>query len=562
MFVGTYIDSKLQRLWISERINGKRIIESYPLILEYYVPDESGSYQGYDGQSLKKIKLNSIGDIRKAKEFCATNHIKTYELGFNLTNKVLYQRYKGCDTPNLHKSFLDIEVDRKGLEYLTVKELVDKACCPINAISIYNDWQDRLFTLMLCPENIPYDEAEKICNKFDNTVLFRKEEDLLRGIMNILDDSDCACGWNSLFFDFPYITRRIINILGEKEAGKLCLFGTLPKYKEKKSDFGDVNITYEFPGKWFTDYLDLYKKHERSKKESYKLDSIGELELGERKVQHDESLDDMYRQRYEDFIRYNRQDTMIVKKLEDKLKYIDIHNAHAHDIPCTLDATMGTVGWVEQAIINEAHSRDLLINDKVEGENNEWDKLVPPGAYCADPVIKGVVSDIFSFDMSSLYPSCVRTLNISPDTMVGQFKLSLTIPRLWKKIEDENLWYKVKDKVPDWGAAWGGLWAVDEYWEIINKTDTELTLKLVNGKEMKATAKEFYNMIFTDNSNINITAFATLYRTDKRGLIPTIFDKWFARRKEYKKEMNKYEAMSTGVCVEDKELLKLLESSE
>ena len=144
--------------------------------------------------------------------------------------------------------------------------------------------------------------------------------------------------------------------------------------------------------------------------------------------------------------------------------------------------------------------------------------------------------------------------------MVAQVQLNITLPRLWKKIEEEKLWKNVKERKPDWGAAWGGLWAVDEYWEIKNQTNTVLTLQFVEGGEIQKTAKEIYDIIFADNSNLNISAFGTIYRTDKKGLIPSILGKWFGQRKEYKKEMFKYEAMATGVQIEDEKLLKLLES--
>lgn len=368
MFVGFYQDNRNNVLRVSERIKGQRILEDFPLILEYYVQDPNGYYQGYDGKTLKKIELKNTYALKQHKEECQRSGIKTYELNFSVPNKVLYKNFKQGETPELHKSFLDIEVDRKGFEYLTVKQLIDKACCPINAISIYNNWQDTLYTLMLRPETLTHEEAQEICSKFENTFLFEDEKQLLDGIISIMDDCDVSAGYNSKLFDYPYIIRRIENVMGKGYSKKLCLWNQEPIMKEKETEFGDKNIVYEVVGKWFTDYLELYKKHERGKKESYKLDSIAEIELGERKVQHEESLDDMYRNRYYDFILYNRQDTMLVKRLDDKLKYIDIHNAQAHDIRCSMESTMGTVSWVDQAIINEAHDQGLIVSDRDEGK--------------------------------------------------------------------------------------------------------------------------------------------------------------------------------------------------
>lgn len=558
MYVGTYLDSRNNLLFVNERINGVRTITHYPLILEYYVPDNEGYYMGYDDVRLKQIKLNTFQEYHSHKTNCAESNIKTYELNFNLTNKVLYKEYHGCKAPELHKSYIDIEVDRYGFEHLTVKQLVDEACCPINAISIYNDWMNTLFTLMLRPDNISHEEAEKICNEFENTFLFEDEKVLLQALIAILDDTDVLTGWNFSFFDNPYIIRRIINLLGEEATKKLCLFNQKPVLKEKSNKFGDKNITYEIPGKWSVDYMELYIKHEQGRKESYSLNSIAEIELKQQKVQHDESLEDMYRQRYKDFILYNRQDTMLVYRIDKQKNYINLHNAQAHDICCTLDQTMGTVGWVDQAIINEAHNRNLLVPDRIEGKNSEFNGVVPPGAYCADPIVKGLVSDIFSFDMNSLYPTTIRTLNLSPETIFGQIQFTLTLPYLWNKIRSEELWKHVEKQIPDWGAAWGGLWSTLEYEEIMKQSDTILTLKLESGGEIDITAKEVYDLVFNDDNNLCISAAGTIYRTDKQGLIASILGNWYSERKKLKKELFKFESMASGVVIEDENLINQL----
>ena len=562
MYVGTYLDTRSNSLYVNERVNGQRTITNYPLVLEYYVPDQDGYYMGYDDVRLKQIKLNSFQEYRSHKNNCLESGIKTYELNFNLTNKVLYQYYNKAKSPELHKSFVDIEVDRKGYEHLTIKQLVDEACCPINAISIYNAWMDTLFTFMMRPETLTIEEAMNVCSKFENTFLFEDEKQLLKAIIAVLDDADVVTGWNFTFFDTPYIVRRITNLLGEDATKELCLFGQKPVFKEKSNKFGDKNIAYEIPGKWFVDYMELYIKHEQGRKESYSLNSIAEIELKQQKVQHDESLEDMYRQRYEDFIKYNRQDTMLVYRIDAKKNYINLHNAQAHDICCSLDQTMGTVGWVDQAIINEAHNRGFLVPDRVEGKNAEFDGIVPPGAYCADPIVKGLVSDVFSFDMNSLYPTTIRTLNLSPETIFGQVQFTLTLPYLWNKIREGDLWKNVSQKIPDWGKAWGGLWSTLEYDEIINQTDTILTLKLESGEMIDLPASEIYGLVFNDENNLCISATGTIYRTDKQGLIASILGNWYSERKKLKKELFKYETMADGCEIEDTSLLSSLASRE
>lgn len=554
MYVSTYLDKKKSILKVSERINGQRITTDYPLILEYYVEDENGYYEGTNGKKLKKITYNSAMETKNLLKEYRESGVKTYELGFNLTNKVLYKYYKDSKVPDLHKSFFDIEVDRYGFEHLTIKEMVDKACCPINAVSIYNNWQDTLFTLMLCPENIPFEEAQKICSTFENTVLFKDEKDLLNGILLLLEDSDALVGYNSNFFDIPYIIRRIENVLGKGESKRINLWDIEPYMKEKTNQFGDKNITYEMYGKISVDYLELYKKHERGKKDSYKLDNIAEIELGEKKVQHDESLDDMYRQRYEDFIKYNRQDTLLVKKLDDKLKYINIHNRQCHGICCTYESTMGTVAWVDQAIINSCHEVGQYVQDSDETKGQEFNGIIPPGAYVPTP-IPGLHNNIMSFDMASLYPNTCIALNMSSESIVGQVRLTLTKPYLYEKIETNNLYKNKGEKLPDWGAAWANEWGTVEYREIMNQTDTPLILDIEGGGSVQKTAKELHDIIFSDGSNLNISAFGTIFRTDKEGRVSYVFKQWYAQRKKYKKKMGHYEDLESGVKVDSNELV-------
>lgn len=559
MYVGTYLDKKNNKLWVSERINGQRLTTEYPLILEYYLADENGYYNGLDGKKLKKVTYRNAFEQYQLKKEFEENHIQTYELNFNLTNKVLYKYYNGAKSPELHKSFFDIEVDRKGYEYLTVDQLIEKACCPINAISIYNNWQDTLFTLMLKPETLSKEQALEVCNKFENTFLFDDEKGLLEALLVLFEDSDCLIGYNSSRFDIPYIVRRLNNVLGKKAANRINVWDVEPKEKSAKDDFGSTHIEYELYGKWNVDYLVLYKKHERGKKESYKLDSIAEIELGENKVQHDESLEDMYRNRYEDFIKYNRQDTMLVKRLEDKLKYIDIHNRQCHSICCTYDATLGTVGWCEQAMLNKAHEKNLICPDKDLNKGKEYSNVIPAGAYVADPM-PGLYEWVFSLDMNSLYPTCLRSLNMSTETIVAQVRLTKTLPYLWKKIEDNNLYSNKSKKIPSWGDAWAGddLWGTLEYQDIIAQNDEKLVLDIEDGNSVEMTAKQIYDMVFAENSNMCISAFGTIYRTDKVGLINELLTSWYSDRKVFKNKKIYYEDLEAGIQIEDEDLLNKL----
>ena len=108
MYVGTYLDRRLNKLYVSERINGQRCTTEYPLILEYYIEDENGYYEATNGKKLKKLSYDSALQTGSLMRQYRESGVKTYELGFNLTNKVLYKYYNGCKAPDYHKSFFDI----------------------------------------------------------------------------------------------------------------------------------------------------------------------------------------------------------------------------------------------------------------------------------------------------------------------------------------------------------------------------------------------------------------------------------------------------------------------
>lgn len=556
MYVGYLMDKENSTLKVVERVNGNRQYREFPLILEYYTPCESGRYRGYDGVRLKQNSFKNLQLFYNCKNKAQASGIKTYEADFNLPNKVLYAHYLPNEVPVLHKSFIDIECDRLGHENTTIKEMIEDAECPINAISIYNNWENMLYTLMLCPENLTLDEAREIAGQYENTFVFADEKDLLKSIMIVLNDADCLSSWNGVAFDYPYIVRRIRNVLGNEETKGLCLFGEEPKEKIVVEQ-GQQHYEYTFSGKWLSDYLLLYKKHQTSVKESYKLDAIAEIELGDKKIEYSGLLDDLYRDDYGRFILYNRQDTMLVKRLEDKMQYIEIHNRQAHALRCSLENTMGTVAWVDQAIINKAHDLGMRVPDIDKNKNKEYEKIIPPGAYVASPK-QPLVEHVFSYDINSLYPNTCIAINISPETIVAQIKLEKTLPYLQKKIKDNDLWSKKTEQVPDWGKAWGGddLWGTLEYQAVMNQTDDVLTLKIeADGKELKLTAKQIYELVFNPDSNLSISGLGTLYRTDIDGLIPTIFTEWYIERKKQKAKKEKYQEMLSGITITDEEFL-------
>ena len=151
--------------------------------------------------------------------------------------------------------------------------------------------------------------------------------------------------------------------------------------------------------------------------------------------------------------------------------------------------------------------------------------------------------------MTSLYPSVIRCLNMSPETIVGQMRLEYTLPYLKDKIVKNGLWEKMAKRIPNWAKAWSGdeMFGTLEYQLIMKKSDTVITCDYEDGKVYKMTGAQWYDFIFNQGNQICISAFGTLYRTDIEGIVPALLTEWFGERKAYKKKMKAYEDMLDGV---------------
>ena len=234
-------------------------------------------------------------------------------------------------------------------------------------------------------------------------------------------------------------------------------------------------------------------------------------------------MDQLYNNDFEKFIAYNRQDTMLLYKMDAKLQYIDLVNVLAHANTVTLRTTMGAVAMTDQAIINEAHSRGLMVMDRKRGDGIETQAA---GAYVAYPE-KGIHDWIGSMDLNSLYPSLIRALNMSPETIIGQVRQQQT-----------------KQELKDWLAAgngfadyWDGKFAVHEYNEISAKNKGyNIVIDWENGTSTELSAAEAYDLIYLQGNPWMLTANGTIFTYEKQGVIPGLLTRWYAERKELQKK--------------------------
>ena len=168
---------------------------------------------------------------------------------------------------------------------------------------------------MIAPDTITAKEAEAIVAQFDNTILYTDEKQMMKDFLDIIEDADILSGWNSEGYDIPYMVNRIARILSKDDTRRFCLWNKLPK-KRTFERFGAENVTFDLIGRVHLDYMQLYRKYTYHEMHSYSLDAIGEYELKETKIAYEGSLDALYNNDFKKFIAYNRQDTLLLDKLD------------------------------------------------------------------------------------------------------------------------------------------------------------------------------------------------------------------------------------------------------
>ena len=291
--------------------------------------------------------------------------------------------------------------------FIDIEVLVDdrfpdiaKADSPITCISFFDNKIDKTITLALVPKGYQP-------KKLNDCLCFDFEEELLRSFIYLINKSQAQIlsGWNSEKFDIPYIVNRCKKILGEEEANKIS-----PVNRIDTMHKGDISIK----GITCLDYLQLYKKFEINLRDSYQLNSIAKFELDTEKIQFEGSLDDLYYNDFEKYIEYNRRDVDIVKQLDDKKKYIDLTRNLTMSACREMEDVYYNTRLIDGYVLSALKGMNKVVPDKPEREKKE---SAYAGAYVSDPVV-GMHDWVIALDLSSLYPSIVRSLNMSPETIV------------------------------------------------------------------------------------------------------------------------------------------------
>jgi DNA polymerase elongation subunit (family B) len=422
------------------------------------------------------------------------NRVKMYESDIPAEVKILSQYYHNAEIPKLNISFLDIEVDyNTEIGFSSISN----PYAPINAIAIHHQWCNRSVVYAVPPPGWDPTKFNKSLLELSEIVFCETEKELLLHILDEFEDSDVLSGWNSDFFDMPYIAKRIEMKLGKSYLRKLSFDGAeMPKYRDVEV-FGNMQTLLEISGRVSLDYMQLFKKYEMSQRASYKLEAIADEFLPHLpKLEYEGSLADLYVNNFNHFLRYNIRDTEILRGFEDTLGYVALANVMCHTSTAQFKHVFGTLQLTDLAIINYCHYElDVKVPDWWEKPDGSIQ-----GAYVLYPQI-GMHEWIGSIDINSLYPSAIRSINISPETIIGQFS----------------------NNINDWEKLATG-------------TIDLVTLEYDDGSSEEHTALEWRTILI--QRTWSVSGYGTVFNQSKQGVVPNILTTWYAQRKQYQKQKN------------------------
>jgi DNA polymerase elongation subunit (family B) len=531
-YVDAFYDRENDTIKVVERDDkGQRHFKDYPAKHLFYYSDPKGKFQSIKGEPLSRVSSKNVKEHRK--ELAIHSNKKLYESDINPIYRCLEDNYSNVDAPKLNVAFFDIEVDfdpERG--YASPED----AFMPITAIAVYLQWAETMICLAIPPKTLSMEEAKKQVEEFPNTYLFDNEADMLDMFLDLIQEADVLSGWNSEGFDIPYTVNRVTKVLSKEDTRRFCLFNQFPKKREYEK-YGKAAVTYDFIGRVHLDSLELYRKYTYEERHTYRLDAIAEYELGQRKTQYEGTLDQLYNNDFRKFVEYNINDCKLLDDLDKKLKFMALANTLAHECTVLLQTTMGAVAVTEQAIINEAHKRGMIVPNRIQRDPNESNQAA--GAYVAYPK-KGIHEWIGSLDINSLYPSAIRALNMGPETIVGQLRQDGTKDYIAAEI----------GKGKSFASAWEGIFGSVEYTSVMNReVGREITIDWETGGDDTLSAAQAYDLIFDSNQPWMLSANGTIFTYEKEGIIPGLLKRWYAERKDMQAKLK--ECVAAGNKIEE-----------
>ena len=418
----TNVEQAGNRLLVRGHENGHSFSYRVNFDPTLYVPTKNYSeWRTLEGDCVEPVKQGSIND---AKEFIKRyRDVEDFDIYGN--SRFLYQ-YIAEEYPQDELKFdssairiFNIDIETAAENGFPDIETADQA---ILAISIKDSFTGRIVVF-----------GARAYNNRDPLVdymHFKTEKGMLGAFLEYWNENfpDVITGWNVQLFDIPYIARRIDRILGERYTKMLSPW-KLVSYREIFIK-GRKQIAYDLPGISTLDYLELYRKFTYTNQESYRLDHICSVELGQKKLDHSEydTFKEFYENDWQKFIDYNIHDVRLVDKLDNKMKLLDLAFTMAYDAKVNYEDVFSQVRMWDNYIYVELLKRKIAIPPKKQNDKSE--KYA--GAYVKEPK-PGIYDWVVSFDLNSLYPHLIMQYNISPETLQDARHPSATVDGFLKQ---------------------------------------------------------------------------------------------------------------------------------
>ena len=464
-------EKNLIHLW-----DDQRGYSAFPYTRYAYEPAKRGEFKSIYGDTLTKIYKFKGDDPT------------LFESDVPETTRALVDMYS--DTDDVSTGHIILTYD---IECEMTSGIPDplEATNELTSIALHDSATNQYWVLVMDKE------GEMLEKTTDKAIVlpFRTEEEMLLKYLELYEmiNPSIVTGWNIDFFDTPMLYNRIKRLLGESQANRLSPIG--------QCFWSPYRKRYFMAGVSYLDYIALYKIYNYGELANYRLDTVAQKELGRGKIEYQGNLDELFKEDIEKFIEYNLVDVELVVGFEEKLQFIDLCRGICHAGHVPYEDFVYSSKYLEGAMLTYLRRKGLVAPNKPADRRermealkaNKQEKFI--GAYVKAPIV-GKYDWIYDLDLTSLYPSIIMSINISPETKIG--------------------------KIKDWDANEFIKGSVDSY-QIDDDTITKENLKE-----------------YLDKSKFSIASNGVLYRTDSVGCIPGVLDLWFKKRVEYKNEMVKY----------------------
>ena len=491
MYQAVYYDKEEKQYYLrDDRWEGFKTLQHWPTL---YQPDPDGEFETLEGTRVSPTKR--MDDWKDPKYF-----EKDVD---KLTRLLVDYYYESDDTPKFHNIvYLDIECVVAGA--LTEENIKDPKG-EITAVALYDHNSKKYFCLILDKEG----KMSKAESEDKIIIPYTSEKELLSGFLDKWYELDptIITGWNSGFFDIPYLYYRIKKVMGESLANTLSPIGKIkftPQYQDQPVNLGGIN---------HLDYMLLFKKFITKQEPSYRLGDIGKKYAKLEKIEYQGSLDRLFAEDVDKFIEYNLRDVEIIVELEKRMKFMELTVTIGHLCHTTYESIYFSTVLNEGAILTYLKRKGIVSPNKPTTYNPALQTLQEEyaGGYLKDPT-PGLYEWVIDLDFTSLYPSIIRSLNMGIETLVG---------RVVNRGKFDNQWSLKELKSMD--------------------PNTVVTIeKVKKDRRLSHTQVKVGDLIeIIEGNDLIISAPGVMFRKDKSSVVCEILSDWFAKRQEYKKLMKK-----------------------